>query len=141
MSDFRFRYNKCAVAVFLVAAFVLSLLSTLDCVFIKVNVGFEPENVVSEDESSSKSTFGIGIWTLEDVTTNEGMCVVSIPLAEDATSLTVDDDIYIKFLVVGDDIFTCIRFLTLFGFASGLILLVSKPFLWLLLLQIGRAHV
>jgi hypothetical protein len=126
MSDFRFRYNKCAVALFLVAAFVLSLLSTLDCVFIKVDVGFKPENVVSGDESSSKSTFGIGIWTLEDVT-NEGKCVMSIPLAEDATSLTVDDDIYINFLIVGDDIFTCIRFLALFGFAFGLILLVSEP--------------
>ena len=118
----RFRYRKCAVATSLAIAFVLSIFSSLDCIFIQVDIGFSPKNM--QHDTSKKTTFGLGIWTLEDAT-NEGFCIVPIFRNSD-TGLTQDDDIYNSFLVVSDISFTCVRFLAVFGMILGLIHVVSS---------------
>ena len=113
--------GKFLVATFLVVAFVLSALSSLDCVYIRVDVGFPPQNIPKE---TTRSTFGIGIWTFED-SDNEGFCIDSIFQWNESSRLTEDDDIYTSFFLVGDLSFTCIRFLAVLGVACGIILSVS----------------
>ena len=116
----RFRYNKCCIATFLAIAFIFSILSSLDCAFVIVDVGFSPVNI--PDQENNASTFGLGIWTKEDPS-SKGFCVMPMFL-NSGQSLTTQDDIYNSF-VVSDTIFSAVRFIAMFGFLFGLLDLVS----------------
>lgn len=126
---FRFRYRKCAAATFLAVAFVLSIISNLDCTFVKVDVGFIPSNTF--DSSAETSEYGIGLWTIEQARSN-GLCIMPVVLG-DKISLTKDDDLYASFLMSEDAIFTAARFLALFGCMFGLVDLVSKGYKYTLI--------
>mmetsp|Transcript_11470 Transcript_11470/g.17208 ORF Transcript_11470/g.17208 Transcript_11470/m.17208 type:complete len:261 (-) Transcript_11470:577-1359(-) len=114
---FRFRYRKCAAATFLAIAFVLSIISNLDCTFVKVDVGFIPSNTY--DYAAETSEYGIGLWTIEQTRSN-GLCIMPMFLG-DKMSLTKEDDLYASFLMSEDVVFTASRFLALFGCIFGLI--------------------
>ena len=116
----RCRYNKCGVASLLAVAFVLSILSSLDCKFVEVDVGFSPTNTFFD---TSSTTFGIGLWTMEDPM-NPGLCLMPLSKKQYG-SLTKEDDIYDSFFVTSDVFITTARFLAMFGIIFGLIDLVS----------------
>jgi hypothetical protein len=118
---FRFRYRKCVVAALLTLAFMLSLLSNLDCTFVNVDVGFVPSNIY--DPSSNASEYGIGLWTIEEAD-SDGLCILPL-YVEDNISLTTDDDLYLSFLMSSDDVFTSARFIAFIGCFFGITVVVS----------------
>lgn len=130
----RCKYNKCGVASLLAIAFVLSTLSSLDCKFVEVDVGFSPTNT-DFFEISSSTTFGIGLWTMEDPIST-GSCLIPL-LTPQYGSLTKEDDIYDSFFVSDDVFYTTARFLAMFGIIFGLIDLVSCELPFLRLKQKG----
>eukprot|EP00979_Chaetoceros_neogracilis_P007196 scaffold1521_cov271-Chaetoceros_neogracile.AAC.4 len=113
---FRFRYRKCVVAALLTLAFMLSLLSNLDCTFVNVDVGFVPSNIY--DPSSNASEYGIGLWTIEEAD-SDGLCILPL-YVEDNISLTTDDDLYLSFLMSSDAVFTSARFIAFIGCFFGI---------------------
>lgn len=117
----RFRYRKCAAAVFLALAFVLSLLSNLDCTFVIVDVGFVPSNAY--DSSSNASEYGIGLWSIEKADSG-GLCILPLYTRDDI-SLTKEDDLYLSYLMSTDALLTSARFLALCGCFFGIIDVVS----------------
>ncbi len=109
----------------LATAFILSILSSLDCVFLKADVGFVPMNM--NRDTMGRKSFGLGIWSIEDPE-NEGFCIVPIfqGSEEDDRDLTKDDNIYSSFLVAEDDAITIVRFMVLFGLLIGVAHVVSR---------------
>lgn len=113
----RCKYNRCAVIVLLTISFFLSLLSALDCKFMVVDVGFVPQNI--NRAINSKNQIGIGLWSVEDTST-DGLCVVSA-FRKGRESITEDDDIYNTFFISDDFIITVVRFVSLFGLLLAII--------------------
>lgn len=115
----RFRYNSVLAGCLLFAAFILSILSTIDCVFVTVDVGFIPETKIDVEDKSA--TYGIGLWSVED-SAHKGLCVMPIMLKEKEYSLnTNDDDLYTQFMTSSDTIFTVARIIALVGCFFGLL--------------------
>lgn len=110
------RYGKYAIGTLLAFSFVLSALSNLDCQFVIVDIGFEPQNIYNEEPKFS--TTGIGIWTIEDVD-RKGNCIAPM-FSKSYGSLTSKDDLYTSALLTSDRIFTAMRFLALFGMLFAL---------------------
>ena len=123
--------SKCIVATFLAISFSLSILSSLDCTFIDVDIGFSPTNV--DFNQPVASAFGMGIWTFEDMG-NIGYCIIPSFTTDGATrnsSLTVDDDIYQSLFsfIAGDIMFTSVRLIALLGLVLGFTAVVSQSIL------------
>ena len=120
------RYNKVGVGILLFVIFLLSSLSNLDCQFVKIDVGFSPQNVRGLE--SPKSTFGIGIWNFENTEHSNGWkCIKPVFLKKDRGSLTNDDDIYTApSFISGDTHVTWCRILSTIGLSLICINLVRK---------------
>lgn len=118
----RCKYHKLAIGLLLSISYTLSALSTLDCKFAIVDIGFTPQNS-SKFNHSSINIVGIGLWNFED-TSSEGSCTIPIFPEKNDESLTVDDDIYNTFFISNDRIMTSIRVLSLVGIILATINLV-----------------
>lgn len=122
------------MASFLAGAFILSLLSDLDCIFIRVDVGFVPVNI-PEDDFNSSSVFGLGIWSFEDPKSAQVCVFPNFDGKDNHQGLTEDDHVYDNFLVAGDAFFTTIRIFAMFSMLVGLALVVS----WRCLLKMTQS--
>ncbi len=119
------RYNKVGVGMLLFVILILSCLSNLDCQFVKIDVGFVPQNAPGFE--SPKKTYTIGLWNFENVEySNGGKCIRPVFLKRERGSLTNDDDIYTaSSFISGDAHFTWCRVLSVIGLVLICINLVS----------------
>mmetsp|Transcript_48914 Transcript_48914/g.72692 ORF Transcript_48914/g.72692 Transcript_48914/m.72692 type:complete len:385 (+) Transcript_48914:435-1589(+) len=121
------------------ASLTFSLLSSFDCQFVQVNIGFVPQNdgQTMIATSSSSDTVRVGLWSCEVF--NSGLCVYF----SDANQLGNDvfvksaeyENPYSKLLLNGDTGWIVSRFSAIVGASFGLIAVVS---VWLLNFNIIR---
>jgi len=117
--EFRFRYRGCIPAIFITLAFTLSFLSCLDCFFVRVDVGFAPDNSYFE-----KTTFGLGLWTFENPLVS-GKCI-NPAFVTNVGGITIDDELYASFFSNGDPGWGIARLLAALGLLTGFALTIFQ---------------
>jgi hypothetical protein len=117
--DFRLKHNRCIAAFFLTLGFTLSFLSSLDCFFVEVDVGFVPQNSVYRTQK-----FGIGLWTFEDPDVR-GQCVAPMYVSQ-IGGLTTEDELFSNIFLNGDIFWGSARVIATFGLLVGFISMVGK---------------
>ena len=115
--DFRFKNNRCITAFFLTLGFTLSFLSDLDCLLVRVDIGFVPNNSFFDGTS-----IGIGLWTFEDPD-DFGSCITPISVS-DIGGLTNSDRLYSSMFANGDVFWTTARILASIGLFVGFLSMV-----------------
>ena len=73
---------------------MFSIFSTIDCRFVRVDVGFKPDNCIYRSEE-----FGLGLWSMEDPTAPEIFFMVDS--SRRVGSITRGDHYYSSFLCEG----------------------------------------
>lgn len=114
---FRFKNKRYITTFLLTFGFTLSLLSDLDCSFVRVDVGFVPNNSIFDT-----SVFGVGFWSFEDPTAR-GQCIFP-HFANEFWGLTVTDTLYRNIWLNGDIFLTLSRILATIGLFSGFVAMV-----------------
>ncbi len=116
---FRMTHYVLVTNIFLTFGFALSLLSSMDCFFLKVDVGFKPVNAVYDT-----SMFGIGLWTFEDPN-NLGYCSSNIRKAN-ISDMSFTYSLYSRNWSNGDSAWTGSRIMCSIGTSFGIVALVSS---------------
>ncbi len=117
--NIRLRNNSFITALLLTIGFTLSFLSSLDCFFVEVDVGFVPHNSFYKN-----STFGIGLWTFEDPDAR-GRCITPMHVSE-VGGLTNADTLYKNIWMNEDIIWSSARIIASIGLFFGFTSMVRE---------------
>mmetsp|Transcript_13975 Transcript_13975/g.16984 ORF Transcript_13975/g.16984 Transcript_13975/m.16984 type:complete len:402 (+) Transcript_13975:171-1376(+) len=117
------KHNRYLTTFLLTSAFILSLISDVDCFFVIVDVGFEPMN-----SHYNSTTFGIGLWTVEDPE-KRGICAMPM-FSDELNGMTHSDNSYSSLWINGDVSLFVSRIISSCGVAVGF---ASMVFVWVCL--------
>jgi len=109
---------------------MFSIFSSFDCKYVRVDVGFKPDNTIYRS-----GEFGLGLWTMEDPTT-PGKCL-TIDISRTLGSITQGDHYYSSSFLNGDVIWGAARITALSGLFFGL---VDAVIIYTLILSIDNSR-
>lgn len=110
----KYKLHSVTTGLFVAFGLILSTFSSFDCEFVKVNVGFKPDNTIYQ-----RGKFAIGLWSMEDPTA-PGMCL-TIDTSRGVGSITREDRYYRSSFLNGDVIWSTARFTAFLGIFFGLV--------------------
>lgn len=129
-------------------AFALSLVSVLDCDFIKVKIGFLPINF-NDNFLQDTMALPIGLWAAPNPNPKESQCL-PISSSKDIIGMTQNDAFFEEVFYNGDIFWSLSRIFALFTLVTGFIDLVcviyvshndsDKPNLYLQIHSNYRLH-
>lgn len=112
------KVHKIAIGILVTFGCMCSIFSCVDCKFVHIDVGFNPDNSVY-----GSGEFGIGLWSMEDPTA-PGKCLMIFDSWR-VGSITKGDNYYSSSLYNGDVIWFTARIMAIVGAICGLVDVVS----------------
>jgi len=113
------KLHKIPIGIVVIIALFLSIFSCADCKFVRVNVGFTPDNTIYRSEE-----FGLGLWSMEDPNAPEKCLMLDV--SRTLGSVTRGDRYYSSSFFNGDIIWGTARIIALSGIFFGLVDVVRK---------------
>jgi len=117
------KLHKRTIGISVFLGLIFSISSCIDCRFVLVDVGFEPDNAIYRSKE-----FGLGLWTMEDPTDSE-KCLM-IDMSRRIGSITKGDNYYSSSLLNGDSIWGAARIMAMIGLVFGVLDVI---FIWKLM--------
>jgi len=108
------KLHKVMIGILVTFGLMFSIFSSFDCKYVRVDVGFKPDNTIYRS-----GEFGLGLWTMEDPTT-PGKCL-TIDISRTLGSITQGDHYYSSSFLNGDVIWGAARITALSGLFFGLV--------------------
>ena len=113
-----YKSYRVTLGIGMTAALFFSIFSSIDCKFLRIDVGFTPDNAIYQSKE-----FGLGLWSMEDPTA-PGKCLM-LDVSRRLGSVTREDHYYTSSFFNGDIIWGTARIIALSGICVGMIDLVS----------------
>lgn len=112
-------WHPCKLALLSTAAFLCSLLSSLDCEFLSIDVGFGPANSIFIGE---EDPIGVGLWSFQSPIKPQECLLYSVAKTK---SVTFEDESYSTSFLNGDRNWGGARISALLGLIFGIFAVVS----------------
>lgn len=108
------KLHRVTIGIAVTAALLFSIFSSIDCKFVRVDVGFTPDNAIYRSNK-----FGLGLWSMEDP--NLPQKCLMIDASRRIGSVTRRDIYYSSSFFNGDIIWGTARIIALSGIFFGLV--------------------